>query len=57
MFYNLDYRVPKWNVFIDWFNVSIQYVDIEYVLHNVKQHFNVYSMLNIPTFNMYTFKV
>ena len=21
MIYNLDYRFPKWNVFIDWFNV------------------------------------
>ena len=37
MFYNLDYTLPKWNVFIDWFNVGIQYVDIKYVLHHVLQ--------------------
>ena len=23
-----QFRVPKWNVFKDWFNVGIQYVDI-----------------------------
>jgi len=25
MLYNLDYRVPKWNVFMNWFNVDIKY--------------------------------
>ena len=57
MLYNLDYRVPKWNVFIDLFNVGIQYVDIKCVLHHALQYFNVYSMYIQCILNVYSINI
>jgi len=57
IFYNLAYRLPKWNAFIDWFNVGIQHVNIKYVLHHVLQCFNVYSMSIQWVFNEYSMSI
>ena len=35
MLCDLDIEYQNEMYFIDWFNVGIQYVDIEYVLHHV----------------------
>ena len=34
MLYDLDIEYQNETYFIDWFNVGILYVDIEYVLHH-----------------------
>ena len=49
LFYNLGFRVPKWNVFMySIHSIDIQYVDNKYVLHHVLQ-----LALRVPKWNVF----
>ena len=49
LFYNLGFRVTKWNVFMySIHSIDIQYVDNKYVLHHVLQ-----LALRVPKWNVF----